>query len=166
MDYINKIACDVVMKGWCDQLGKNPKNYLFVAVLSLFLNYLAPVLIYFSLIMFTDRDSIFGPVVTLLSPVLPGIMTIYLSSVSVVAIVLTIILLVIDVFYLIYMARQLGVLVIIPVAFEIARIAIILFLPSWMWLAVILSVLPIMTFAVILHFVLYMLSRGVVMKQL
>ena len=165
MAYINKIACDVMLNGWCDQLGKNPKNYLFTAVLSLFFNYIIPILTYISILVFIERDVVFGSVVTLLSPVLPGIMAIYLSSVSIAAVVLSSVLIVADFLYLIYMARQLGIFVIVPVLIEATRLAIIVFFPGWIWLAVILSVFPAMTAAVGLHFGTYMVSRGVVIKQ-
>jgi hypothetical protein len=166
MAYINKMACDVMANGWCDQLGKNPKNYLFVALLSLFFNYAIPACAYAMILLFENRDAVFGPTIVLLSPVLPGIMTIYLSSVSVVTIVLFIIIVIIDAVYLAYMARQLGVFVLIPVAIEVARLAIIVFLPDWILLAVKLSMFPAMTAAVGLHFGVYLVSRGVVLKQL
>ena len=166
MAYINKMACDVMANGWCDQLGKNPKNYLFVVVLSLLFNYAIPACMYVMILLFENRDAVFGPTVMLLSPVLPGIMTVYLSSVSIVTVVLSIVVVIIDAIYLVYMARQLGVFVLIPVTIEVARLAIIIFLPDWILLAVILSIFPAMTAAVGLHFGIYLVSRGVVLKQL
>ena len=165
MAWINDIVCENAMKGWCDELGRNPKNYLFAFILSIFMNYGYPLLIAGTVAMFFGNVYFAGTYIDMMSPVIPGITLAY-TGYSVVGIfVLAIISIVIGFCYLIYMIKLLGIFALISIVIEAIKVLIVAFFHDAWIIGVILSVIPWMTISIGSHFISYNIGKGLNLKQ-
>lgn len=165
MSAMNDAVCNNGLNGWCDRLGKNPKNYLFAFILSLVFNYLIPVAVLYIIIFVIGNTFTASNIMMLFSPVFPGITSVYLTTSVLNIVLMASIILVVDVLYLIYMTRQLGVYVIVPIATEIIKWTIVLFFPDFLVIAVVISLIPFMTISVSVHFIAYNLERGIITRK-
>lgn len=165
MAWMNDIVCKNAMKGWCDDLGRNPKNYLFAFILSIFMNYGFPLLLAGVVTVFFGNVYFAGTYLDMLSPVIPGISLIYTGYSTVGLIVLGCISIAIGACYIIYMIRLLGIFALIPVILEIVKILTVVFFTDTWLIGIILSVMPWMTIAVGSHFISYNIGKGLMIKQ-
>lgn len=152
MRNINKIACDIQANGWCDQLSKHPKNYLFVLLLSLIMNYLVPLLAFLLVLLVVNNNDIGDYLFYFFSPIFPGVVSIYFGITSIGILVIGTSIVVADVFYFVYVVRQLGIYVIIPIMVEAAKWVILLFFEEFILVAAILSLIPFVSVAIAAHF--------------
>lgn len=149
---INKAACDIQSKGWCNQLEKHPKNYLFAFLLSLSMNYLIPLMVFLLVVLVSGRNDIADYLLFFFSPIFPGIVSLYFGMTSIGIIIIGFVILLLDTCYFIFMIRQLGFYTIFPVLIELAKWIIILFFDQFILIAAILSIIPFMSISVGSHF--------------
>ncbi len=161
MPTINDNICKVALDGWCNQLGSNPKNYLAVLVVSIAFSYGIPFLSFVTYLITIGNAWVGITYIDMLSPVFPGLPSLFAAHASIGIIAHAIIILVIDALFFIFMIRQIGIYVVVPAIAEVAKIIIVMFFPAWVVVAIILSVIPFMPLAVGAHFVFdTMFQRG------
>lgn len=165
MAWINDIVCENAMKGWCDELGRNPKNYLFAFILSLFMNYGYPFLIAAIVALLFGNVYFAETYLNVMSPVIPGISLAYTGYAMIGVFILGIISIVIGLCYLIYMIRLLGIFAFIPILIDAVKTLIVLFFKEAWIVGIILSVIPWMTIAVGSHFISYNIPKLPIIKQ-
>jgi hypothetical protein len=162
---LNKKICDLGAKGWCDQLGKHPKNYLSSLLLAIVFQYGLPVLLIIIYTIYVGRLRVGYALLYFFSPVFPSLVSLYFMMTSIAMIVLVIIFIIINTGYLIYMTRQLGIYILIPVLVEATRWIIMAFFPSLSIIAIMLSLLPVMPIAVGAHFAGYSIEKGIIVRN-
>jgi hypothetical protein len=165
MTRVNDIVCKYVLDGWCDQLEKYPRNYLFTFILTIVVSYGVPLVMIGIMASFCGSLYIDTNYLDLFSSTFPAISVIFMFNASLGVVITGMIVLVLNFFYMVYMARQLGVYVLLPVVVEIARWIVIVFFKGWIVIAIVLALIPFMTFAVASHYITYKFGTDLTMSR-
>ena len=163
---VNDVICDRFFGGRCNLLLKNPKNYLATVVASLVFNYLIPLILIINITVFTGNIYFSETYIVLFSPVFPGIASFYLGHATMGLVVIGVVMIVVDIFYLKYMIEQLGAYVIVPIIFEVLKWTIVLFFQKFIIIAILLSLVPFMTLAVGAHFIINVFAKKMFVVRL
>jgi hypothetical protein len=160
MPSLNWITCDDQLQGWCGALHSNSKNYAFVFITSIIFTYVVPVVAIVIIFLITGISGATATMLLSFSPVMPGLASILSMSSFLAVAIASVIILLLDAVYLIYMARQIGIFIALPIAIEALKWIIMLSFHSLSFIAVILSVIPFMPLAVGVHYVMRLIGGG------